>query len=107
MSDEPYSEVVAVGSWLYEGTARREIDLIARPARWAASRWIEDDRGAAQLNDDAPIPQTSDGRVYYVGTTRGGEFATADEAMAWADNQPWGPVDWRTLKIPRRQPLRG
>jgi hypothetical protein len=105
MADEPYSELIAVGSWLYDGSTRREIELTARPANWAASRWMENERGGAELNEAAPIPQTPDGRVYYVGTTEGGEFATADEAMAWADTQPWGPVDWRTLMVPRRRPL--
>lgn len=105
MADEPYSEVIAVGSWLYDGSIRREVELLARPAKWAASRWIENAHGSMELDDSAPVPQTPGGRVFYVGATGGGEFATAAEAMAWADNQPWGPVDWRKLEAPRRLPL--
>lgn len=106
MTHEPYYEVLAIGAWLYDGQVRREIELIARPAKWAGNRWVEDERGALVLDESAPIPQTPDGRVYYVGTTAGGEFATAEEAIAWADDQPWGPVRWRKLAVRRKVPLR-
>jgi hypothetical protein len=87
--ETPYYDVVAIGTWLYDDQVAREIEVLARPAKWASSRWVEDDRGELVLDEDAPIPETADGQVYYVGTTGGGVFPTADAAMGWADEQSW------------------
>ena len=86
--------VIAVGTWLYDGKVARKIELLARPAAQASSRWIENETGEFILDASAPIPATADGRVYYVGATSGGEFLSVADAIAWADQQPWGPVQW-------------
>jgi hypothetical protein len=82
-------KTVAIGTWLYDGTIPRKIEVIAKPARFASSRYDEDD----QLNDNAPIPTTPDGLIYKC-VPGGGEGATLQEAKAWAEAQPWGPVKW-------------
>ena len=93
--------VVAAGTWLYDGTVPREIELLARPAALASSRWVEDDRtGEFVVDSDAPIPATADGFVYYVGAASGGEFLSVADAIAWADEQPWGPVHWVFMQKP-------
>lgn len=102
MTEKPYYDVVAIGTWLYDGQAAREIELLARPAKWASGRWVENARGELVLDEDVPVPKTSDGLVYYVGTTGGGEFPTAEAAMGWANEQSWGPVRWQWLEQPRR-----
>jgi hypothetical protein len=87
--------IVSVGIWLYDGKVPFKIELLSRSARFAASRWIEDAQtGEFIIDEDAPVPATVDGLVYYVGATDGGEFLTMAEALAWADRQPWGPVKW-------------
>jgi hypothetical protein len=53
-----------------------DLDTIPDPGCWPTSRYL------------------SDGFVYYVGATSGGEFHSVEEAMRWADAQPWGPVNW-------------
>lgn len=93
--------VVARGTWLYDGTVPREIELIARPVALASSRWIEDENtGEFVIDERAPVPKTPDGLVYYVGATSGGEFLTMADAIAWADRQPWAPVAWTFLPRP-------
>jgi hypothetical protein len=92
--------VGAIGTWLYDGKVPRKIELLAQPATLAGSRWIEDEHGKFVLDESAPIPATADGLVYYVGATSGGEFLSLAEALAWADQQPWGPVEW--VFLPRR-----
>jgi hypothetical protein len=95
------STVVAIGTWLYDGEVPRKIELLSRPAAEAGSRWIEDEQtGEFIIDESAPVPVTADGLVYYVGATSGGEFLSIDEAIAWADRQPWGPVEW--VFLPRR-----
>jgi hypothetical protein len=91
-------EVIAIGTWLYDDTVVREIELLARPATSSYSRWIEDKQtGEGIIDEDAAVPATADGKVYYVGATGGGEFLSIAEALAWADKQPWGPVKWAFL----------
>src|SRR4051794_41022729 len=95
MGDESGYIVVAVGTWMYDGTVPREVQLLARPARFSASRWVENQQnGRFEVDENTPIPTTSDGYVYYVGATGGSEFLSLAEAIAWADRQPWGPVKW-------------
>lgn len=97
MAGQTEFQIVAIGVWLYDGTAPREIRLLRRPASRAYSRWVEDESGKAHIDQMTPIPATPDGQVYYIGATGGGEFNTQEEALAWADRQPWGPVTWTFL----------
>ena len=81
---------VARGIWLYDGTVPRMIEIYARPAKFAWSRFNDDD----EIDETTPIPDTPDGLVYYVGTTSGGDFHTLTDAKRCADAQLWGPVKW-------------
>jgi hypothetical protein len=73
MADDRDLRVVAVGTWLYDGSVPRKIELLARPAEFSSSRWIEDEQtGEFVLDESTPVPQTDDGLVYYFGATSGG-----------------------------------
>ena len=93
--------IAARGVWLY-GVVPRSIEIRARPARFAGSRFKESTEDIAVpdtpdgfvLDENTPIPDTPDGLVYYVVATAGGEFKTLEDAKKWADAQPWGPVKW-------------
>jgi len=83
---------VARGIWLYDGKVPYWIEIHARPAKFAGSRFDDDD----QLDETRPIPATLDGFVYYssLGNAAGQFFLTVEEAKRWADAQPWGPIKW-------------
>ena len=80
--------LVASGTWLYDGSLARRIDVYAASAVFAGSRFDEYDH----FDPTSPIPETPDGNVYV--TSFGGERPTLRETMSWADGQPWGPVKW-------------
>src|SRR5690242_12922963 len=94
--------IAARGIWLYNRTVPHTIEIYAKPAKFARSRFREADENTLALatcdgfvlDENAPIPDTPDGFVYYVGATSGGEFHSIQEAKQWADSQPWGPVHW-------------
>jgi hypothetical protein len=98
----PWNEgllVVAIGTWMYDGTVPMEIKLLSRPVTDASSRYVtSEENGGIGFDDTKPIPVTADGYVYYVGATSGGEFLSIEDAIAWADKQAWGPVAWTFLK---------
>lgn len=85
------ARIVATGIWLYDGSVPRRIEVILRPAQFAASRYDDDD----QLDETRPIPQTADGYLYHlVSGGLGRDFVSLADAKAWANAQPWGPVEW-------------
>ncbi len=94
--------VAAKGIWLYNRKVPHTIEICARPAKFAGSRFKEPDENNPEpdtpdglvFDENAPIPDTPDGLVYYVCGTSGGEFHSFEEAKRWADAQPWGPVTW-------------
>jgi hypothetical protein len=93
--------IVAKGVWLYDGIVPRLIEIRARPARFAGSRFKESEEDTPPetpdgfvLDENTPIPDTPDGLVYSVGATAGGQFNSLEDARSWADAQPWGPVKW-------------
>jgi hypothetical protein len=83
-------KIVATGTWFYAGTAPVRISVHSKPAKFASSRYDEDD----QLDESRPIPETKDGFLYRCHPVGGPDHLTVDEAKAWADRQPWGPVKW-------------
>jgi len=87
MDDE--SKLVMSGTWRYDGTIPKRIEIRARPARFSASRYDSDDR----LDESTPVPVTPDGFVYFT-EPFSCERATAEDVMAWVNVQPWGPVHW-------------
>jgi len=84
------NKVVATGTWLYDRTVPTRISVYAKPARFASSRYDDDE----QLDETRPVPETQDGYLYFVSPGRSGEHLTIAEAKEWADIQPWGPVKW-------------
>ena len=87
--------VVGTGIWMYGESVPTQIELLAQPVADASSRYVvHDETGDFAIDERTPIPNTPDGYVYYVGATQGGEFLSIEDAIAWADRQPWGPVDW-------------
>ena len=87
--DDEY-KVVATGTWLYDKTVPTPIAIYAMPPRLSESR--RDDE--YQFDDSKPVPETKDGFLYVCEPLGGEEFLTIEEAKAWADAQPWGPVKW-------------
>jgi hypothetical protein len=83
-------KTVATGTWLYDGAEPRRLQITAKPVEFAASRYDDEE----QLDPTTPVPETTDGFLYEVGTTTGGEFSSLDDAKAWANEQPWGPIVW-------------
>jgi hypothetical protein len=83
-------KIVASGTWLYDGIVPRRIEIYVKPARFAWKRYEDHD----QIDETRPIPETKDGFLYYFRIANWGEYLTIEEAKAWADAQPWGPVAW-------------
>jgi hypothetical protein len=83
-------KAVALGTWLYNGVAPQRIEIRAKPARFASSRYDDDDR----LDESRPIPDTKEGFLYYSWPGGATDHATIEDVKAWADAQPWGPVIW-------------
>lgn len=80
--------IVATGTWFYDGTVPRRVTIYTWPARFSGSRFDDD----GQLDESKPIPVTPDGLVYRCDL--GGEASTLEEAKALFDAQPWGPAIW-------------
>jgi hypothetical protein len=81
--------VVARGTWLYDGSIPHKVEIHQKPAKFACSRFDEDD----ELVESAPVPVTPDGFVYQCWPW-GAEGRTLEEAKKLADGNPWGPVVW-------------
>jgi len=84
-------EVVATGIWFYDRTAPRLISIMRKPATMAYSRF---DHETGQTDESRPVPETKDGFLYYSSLGASGEYFDVEDAKAWADAQPWGPVRW-------------
>jgi hypothetical protein len=85
------AENVASGTWLYDRQVSRPISIMRKPAKWAHSRY---DWEADQWDESRPIPETKDGFLYFCSLGKSGEHLSVEDAKAWADAQPWGPVKW-------------
>jgi hypothetical protein len=81
-------KIVATGTWFYDRSVPHPIAIYAKPARFASSRYDD-----LELDERRPIPDTKDGFLYYCWPGLG-EHLTIEEAKAWADAQPWGPIKW-------------
>jgi hypothetical protein len=82
---------VGSGTWFYDRTVPMKIELWAKPARFAFSRFDEDD----QLIETRPVPETNDGFLYFLLPVQGSdEYLSIEEAKAAADAKPWGPIEW-------------
>jgi hypothetical protein len=80
---------VATGHWLYDGIIPKPIELWAKPASESSTRYNDDE----ELDESRPIPESNDGFLYCTDAGHP-EFGTIDEAKAYADALPWGPITW-------------
>jgi len=85
------AELVATGTWLYDQQVPSPISILRKQAKWASSRY---DWETDHWDESRPVPDTVDGFLYYCSLGKSGEHLTVDDAKAWADAQPWGPVSW-------------
>jgi hypothetical protein len=85
-----HRKTVATGVWLYDRTVPRRIEIARIPAEHSRGRYDDYD----ELDEMIPIPETKDGYLYHVVGPINGEFLSVEEAIAWANEQPWGPVSW-------------
>ncbi|MFB7880883.1 hypothetical protein [Brevundimonas diminuta] len=96
--DDYDGEAVLGGFWLYDGTVRMPVSVMKRNFDRDHADYLEEmEHVRLQHNYEMPPPPPPklpgpDGVFYYVLGSPG--FETIDEAKAWADNQPWGPVTW-------------
>jgi len=88
------NEKVAEGTWYYDGNVPRRIAVYRKEARLASSRFNRDTDEEPSLDETRPIPETKDGYLYYCLLGNSGEHLSLAEAKAWADAEPWGPVEW-------------
>jgi hypothetical protein len=87
-------KIVATGTWHYDGSVPRRIAVCAKEARFASSRYDWENHDSPTLDEARPIPESRDGFLYYCFPGSSGEYLSVEDAMAWADAQPWGPVVW-------------
>jgi hypothetical protein len=72
------------------GTVPKRIEIYKTPARFAWKRYEDHDL----IDESRPGPETKDGFLYYCRLGDWSEHLSIDDAKAWADAQPWGPVTW-------------
>ncbi|MDF0583536.1 hypothetical protein [Bradyrhizobium yuanmingense] len=101
------NEKVAEGTWHYDGDIPRRIAVYRKEARLSSSRFNRDTEEEPSIDESRPIPETKDGFLYYCLLTNSGEHLSLDEAKAWADAQPWGPVKWDDDREPTFPELPG
>jgi len=83
-------ELIVVGWFLYDRIVATRVEIIAR--NYDACCQL-DEAGELVETRKPPTPLGLDGKLYYL---RGNLQAhpTLEAVQAWADRQPWGPVDW-------------
>jgi hypothetical protein len=83
-------ELVLVGWFLYDGAVPTRIEIVARDYDVA---FHVNEVGDGFEPRRTPTPLGPDGRLYYL---RGNldPHPSLEGVQAWADSQPWGPVDW-------------
>lgn len=93
-TDKFDGERIALGWWLYAGVVKKRVEVVA----FTFDYWFE-----LPGDDGRELPEpyqlNPEGRLYYI-RADGGEplgfppFMSIDDARAWADAQPWAPIDW-------------
>lgn len=98
--DDFKGEPVEGGTWLYGGVTPKRVLIVAcnfdQHHAWELDAREYDDWGDEQLSP--PRPMGPDGVLYYVRDVTSPGYETIDEARAWVDAQPWGPVAWDFLR---------
>ena len=94
--------IVRTGTWLYDGTVSKPVDIIALDFDW----WHELAKADGQLEpDERPIEPDAQGWIYYVrfqGALNRSEptevdsfgHRTVEEAMSLAQAKVHGPIQW-------------
>lgn len=85
---------VATGTWYYDGGVPKRIEVYKKEAQFASSRFNRDTDDQPTIDDSKPIPATRDGYLYFCLLGNSGEHLSVEDVKAWANSQPWGPVDW-------------
>lgn len=84
--------VVARGTFLYDGTAPMDVQIVGHDFDYHYATAQEDELEPGQ----EPTPLGEDGLLYQVRPGGSPLFQTVQAAKAWADEQPWGPVKWHS-----------
>ena len=87
--DDWHGEPVLSGTWFYDGQVPERITILARNYDMRHSMYEAD--GMLEAGEE-PVPLGPDGRLYYV--SKSPPLRSLEEAKAWADMQPWEPVEW-------------
>jgi hypothetical protein len=92
--DDLIGETVATGQWFYAGEVRKSVEIVAFSYDYYFELPAIDGR-----DPWTPYPLNEDGVLLYVRADGGdplGEppFQTILDAKAWANSQPWAPIDW-------------
>ena len=97
------SGIIRSGTWLYDGSVDRPVDVIALEFDW----WYELARADGQLEEgEEPASVGPDGCLYYARFQHAGTsvspttvdspgFETLDEAMSAAQAKVAGPIKWQ------------
>jgi len=87
-------DTVLTGSWLYAGQILKVVEIVAMDCDYNFELPVLDGRHLWER-----FPLNADGVLYYV-RADGGDllgcppFQSIPEAKAWAEAQPWGPIEW-------------
>ena len=94
--DDFEGEPVLGGMWLYDGATPRRVLIVACNFDRELARSMDETPYTGDALTDLPPPKAlgSDGCLYHVRGTDCPDLASLEEARAWADSQPWGPVTW-------------
>ena len=88
-------EPVFRGYWLYDGEVRTSVEVVAFDCDYYFDRLP----GFDGRDPWVRYPLNADGLLYYVRADQGEPvgfppFLTNTDAQAWADAQPWAPIEW-------------
>lgn len=87
-------ETVLTGRWLYAGEIPKIVEIVALDHDYNFDLPVQDDRASWER-----FPLNAEGLLYYV-RADGGDllgcppFRSVGEARAWAEAQPWAPIQW-------------
>ena len=96
-------KIVCCGTWLYDGSVERPVDIVALNSDW----WYELAKADDQLDEgEEPMPLGPDGTLYYARFQRAGEASlptwvdtlghqTLHAAMSAAELKVNGGITWQ------------
>jgi hypothetical protein len=101
MTDRFYQRVVRSGTWYYANQTPVPVHVVVQNA----DRFYEMDKEEGHLEPGQQPHLNSDGQVYYIAfgeasgpqplDLHGAGFTTADEAIAWLDNEFQCRSEWK------------